>query len=376
MKFAHHGQLGKGVYVARHEKAYRFAENGAWHDGDEGGLIKVLVNIQNPKYVSEVQRAGHWWDEGYDACRVDSTPLSSNMEWCIRDPAQIRVLSISRVRVTSSPGAEAPPPMIIYDDDADDDNEESDEAEEGEAQHLEERAPSPQEERAPSPQSPSIGERLAGFGGDVEQLTDYHQGLIDSDGEPTEYATETGYERRDDDDDEDDDGDDESDDHGDDYSVRIGGLVEVGGDDDSEDDDIDGHDDDGEDDGGDDDSDGHDDNGDDDDGDADGHDDAKMMTEMTTVTVMTAAATTTTVAMTTAGTMTTAMTTAAAIPMVVVVATRTTAVAILMMVAAAITLLTDAHCPLRVFCSAPTGHSRPNSTRAWTRGRLGNLLVH
>ena len=275
LKFAHHGQLGKGVYVARHEKAYRFAENGAWHDGDEGGLIKVLVNIQNPKYVSEVQRAGHWWDEGYDACRVDSTPLSSNMEWCIRDPAQIRVLSISRVRVTSSPGAEAPPPMIIYDDDADDDNEESDEAEEGEAQHLEERAPSPQEERAPSPQSPSIGERLAGFGGDVEQLTDYHQGLIDSDGEPTEYATETGYERRDDDDDEDDDGDDESDDHGDDYSVRIGGLVEVGGDDDSEDDDIDGHDDDGEDDGGDDDSDGHDDNGDDDDGDADGHDDER-----------------------------------------------------------------------------------------------------
>ena len=99
LKFAHHGQLGKGVYVARHEKACRFAENGAWHDGDEGGLIKVLVNIQNPKYVSEVQRAGHWWDEGYDACRVDSTPLSSNMEWCIRDPHVIDVIEIEAVYI-------------------------------------------------------------------------------------------------------------------------------------------------------------------------------------------------------------------------------------------------------------------------------------
>jgi hypothetical protein len=35
--------------------------------------------------------------------------------------------------------------------------------------------------------SPSAGELLAGFGGDVDQLTDYYCGQIDSDGEPTEY---------------------------------------------------------------------------------------------------------------------------------------------------------------------------------------------
>jgi hypothetical protein len=35
--------------------------------------------------------------------------------------------------------------------------------------------------------SPSAGELLAGFGGDVDKLTDYYCGQIDSDGEPTEY---------------------------------------------------------------------------------------------------------------------------------------------------------------------------------------------
>ena len=36
--------------------------------------------------------------------------------------------------------------------------------------------------------SPSQGERLASFGGDVDLFTDYHCGLVDSDGEPTDYA--------------------------------------------------------------------------------------------------------------------------------------------------------------------------------------------
>ena len=252
LRLALKGQLGKGVYVARYDKALRFAENGAWHHGSDGGLIKVHVNVQNPKYVSDSRHRGRWWEEGHDACRVDRTPVSSNMEWCIRDPAQIRVLSITRIPVTSLPDDEVPPPMVIYDDD--DYDEESDEAEEeGEARRLEEeRVPLPQEERAPSPQSPSIGERLAGFGGDVELLTGYHQGLIDSDGEPTEHAVETGYDER---------GDDEENFNDDD------------GEDDDGDGDSDGHDDDGEDDGGDDDGERHDDDGDDDHGDDDGHDD-------------------------------------------------------------------------------------------------------
>ena len=36
--------------------------------------------------------------------------------------------------------------------------------------------------------SPSEGERLASFGGDVDLFNDYHCGLVDSDGEPTDYA--------------------------------------------------------------------------------------------------------------------------------------------------------------------------------------------
>ena len=40
--------------------------------------------------------------------------------------------------------------------------------------------------------SPSVGERLAGFGGDVNLFNDYHCGLVDSDGEPTDYSHQCG----------------------------------------------------------------------------------------------------------------------------------------------------------------------------------------
>ena len=59
--------------------------------------------------------------------------------------------------------------------------------------------------------SPSQGEILAGFGGDVDAYTDYHCGLINSDGEPTDYGLEEGHEGfygNYDDDDDMDDGDD------------------------------------------------------------------------------------------------------------------------------------------------------------------------
>jgi hypothetical protein len=57
--------------------------------------------------------------------------------------------------------------------------------------------------------SPSQGEILAGFGGDLDAYTDYHCGLIDEDGSPTDYGDEQGHEgfygAADDDDDYDDD---------------------------------------------------------------------------------------------------------------------------------------------------------------------------
>ena len=205
---AHNGLLGRGVYVAREDKARRFAENGSWHQGQEGGLIKVHVNVRNPKYVSNSSNIGRWWDEGYDACRVDHTTASPNMEWCVLDPSQIRVLSIARVQTTSTPASAVPPPMVILEDENDDDTDSdgSDDVGNDASHHRgdsedSERAPPYDEvthhdERAHSPPPPSIGERLAEFGGDVERLNDYHQGLIDSDGEPTEHAAETGYERR------------------------------------------------------------------------------------------------------------------------------------------------------------------------------------
>ena len=77
--------LGRGVYVGRPDKALRFARNKAWHGGDEGALLEVLVSIARPKFVSEDDLG--WQAEGYDACRADHTSRSNHMEWCIADPA-------------------------------------------------------------------------------------------------------------------------------------------------------------------------------------------------------------------------------------------------------------------------------------------------
>ena len=77
--------LGRGVYVGRPDKALRFARNKAWHGGDEGALLEVLVSIARPKFVSEDDLG--WQAEGYDACRADHTSRSNHMEWCIAAPA-------------------------------------------------------------------------------------------------------------------------------------------------------------------------------------------------------------------------------------------------------------------------------------------------
>jgi hypothetical protein len=89
------GRLGPGIYVAREDKARRFALDRADETGEDGGLIEVLVTFSNPKYVAYDDDA--WQDEGYDACRAERTKSSRNMEWCIRSPDQIEVLRVSRV---------------------------------------------------------------------------------------------------------------------------------------------------------------------------------------------------------------------------------------------------------------------------------------
>ena len=46
------GCLGRGIYVAREDKATRFALLRAQETGQGGGLVEVLVSIRNPKMVS------------------------------------------------------------------------------------------------------------------------------------------------------------------------------------------------------------------------------------------------------------------------------------------------------------------------------------
>ena len=43
------GLLGPGVYVARRDKALKFAQNSERHGGTAGGLLKVVVSFSNPK---------------------------------------------------------------------------------------------------------------------------------------------------------------------------------------------------------------------------------------------------------------------------------------------------------------------------------------
>lgn len=92
------GCLGQGIYVAREDKARRFAHQGAVETGDEyGGLVHLVVTVANPKYV--LSNDYHWQSEGYDACRAERTTASTNMEWCIRDAHQIEVTGVEKVWV-------------------------------------------------------------------------------------------------------------------------------------------------------------------------------------------------------------------------------------------------------------------------------------
>ena len=91
------GCLGRGVYVAREDKARRFAEDRQRHGGRHGGLLTVIISFQRPKYVEGNDTT--WQREGYDACRTDATSASTNMEWCVADASQVEILKVERVDI-------------------------------------------------------------------------------------------------------------------------------------------------------------------------------------------------------------------------------------------------------------------------------------
>lgn len=98
------GLLGPGIYVAREDKARRFAQDSSRHQGSAGGLVEVLVRVRNPKYVRSNNKS--WRSEGHDACRADETSISPNMEWVIANRSQVDVVRISRVSLVGGPPAE------------------------------------------------------------------------------------------------------------------------------------------------------------------------------------------------------------------------------------------------------------------------------
>ena len=103
------GCLGPGVYVGRADKAIGFARSGWRHGGASGGLVEARVTIRNPKFISYEDLTGSWRAEGYDACRTEQTQFSTQMEWCIASPSQLRVVRITEVAL--DPDAhDAPPP--------------------------------------------------------------------------------------------------------------------------------------------------------------------------------------------------------------------------------------------------------------------------
>jgi len=90
------GRLGPGVYVAREDKARRFAEN-IRHGGEDGVLIKTEVTVRNPKFIKggDVPKGQH---ASADAIRTNFTTSSPNPEWVIRNAQQVKPVEMTRVK--------------------------------------------------------------------------------------------------------------------------------------------------------------------------------------------------------------------------------------------------------------------------------------
>lgn len=94
------GRLGPGVYVGRSKKALKFARDKFERHGEtQGGLLKVVVTIRRPKFLSNEDPNGTWRTQGYDACRAERTLFSPHMEWCIANPADVRVVNLIKVPI-------------------------------------------------------------------------------------------------------------------------------------------------------------------------------------------------------------------------------------------------------------------------------------
>ena len=89
------GCLGAGTYVARADKASRFAATCSRHGGDAGAVVEVRITFARAKYVryndSTLQA------EGFDACRAERTSASEHPEWCLKSPSQVVVKEIRKV---------------------------------------------------------------------------------------------------------------------------------------------------------------------------------------------------------------------------------------------------------------------------------------
>ena len=96
-KVSPNGLLGCGVYVGREGKAEGFAENCDRHGGSAGGRVKCRIFTSNPKFTRHEDPEGTWRHQGHDAVRADRTSMSQQMEWCVRDPSQIKMIGIERI---------------------------------------------------------------------------------------------------------------------------------------------------------------------------------------------------------------------------------------------------------------------------------------
>jgi hypothetical protein len=101
------GYLGRGVYGGYEDKARDFAKLGARHGGSEGALIKCRVTVDEGQ-ASIVTANG---DASRQRCKESNAPAvwypgppNGNVrrpEVCVRNPANIEVLSVERVECDS-----------------------------------------------------------------------------------------------------------------------------------------------------------------------------------------------------------------------------------------------------------------------------------
>jgi hypothetical protein len=101
------GQLGRGVYLAKEDKAQRFAQDAQKRNKGHGAIVlkcevkkfsshsfsNFQISFQKCKYVQHSNEAGNWRKEGYDMVEVQSTNLSSGMECCVADPKKVSVIA-------------------------------------------------------------------------------------------------------------------------------------------------------------------------------------------------------------------------------------------------------------------------------------------